>query len=109
MEEEAREILRSVLALERPQARNLVLSEALKPSPEETVLRWLASQDREQLFTTTITQAEILYGVEMLPGGKRRTRLYAAIQQLFAKEFHERVLPVPIAQRCHRHSKHQGL
>jgi predicted nucleic acid-binding protein len=32
----------------------------------------------------------------MLPGGKRRTRLYAAVQQLFAEEFHERVLPFDV-------------
>ncbi len=70
-----------------------VLSEALRPSPEETVLRWLASQDRDLVYTTAITQAEILYGIEMLPAGKRRTRLHAAVERLFSEEFHERVLP----------------
>lgn len=70
-----------------------VLSEALKPSPEEAVLRWLAEQNREAVFTTAITQAEILYGVELLPSGKRRNRLHAAVERLFVDEFPERVLP----------------
>jgi toxin FitB len=70
-----------------------VLSEALKPSPEETVLRWLAEQNPSAVFTTVITQAEILYGVEMLPSGKKRSRLHAAVERLFADEFPERILP----------------
>ncbi len=70
-----------------------VLSEALKPAPEQAVLRWLAEQNPQMVFTTAITQAEILYGVELLPTGKRRSRLHAAIERLFVDEFPERVLP----------------
>ena len=70
-----------------------VLSEVLRASPNETVLGWLAGLDREQVFTTAITQAEILYGIETLPSGKRRTALQAAVARLFAEVFHERILP----------------
>jgi hypothetical protein len=49
-----------------------VFSEVLKPAPSGVVLRWLGRQDRLAVFTTTITQAELLYGVEVLPAGKRR-------------------------------------
>jgi len=70
-----------------------VLSEALKPSPDEVVLRWLAEQNRDAVFTTAITQAEILYGVEMLPPGKRRSRLHAAVERMFTDEFPGRILP----------------
>lgn len=45
------------------------------------------------VFTTAITQAEILHGIEMLPSGKRRGRLRAAVERLFADEFPERILP----------------
>ena len=69
-----------------------VISEALRPSPDEAVLRWLAKQDRDLVFTTAITQAEILYGVELLPAGKRRNRLRGAVERLFADEFRGRVL-----------------
>jgi hypothetical protein len=35
----------------------------------------------------------VLYGVEVLPTGKRRARLYSAIENLFAAEFRGRILP----------------
>lgn len=70
-----------------------VLSEALKPLPSVAVLDWLASQEPSSVFTTTITQAEILYGIETLPAGKRRMRLLAALKKMFAGEFEGRILP----------------
>jgi toxin FitB len=70
-----------------------VLSEVLRPLPDEHVLRWLEKQDRDLVFTTAVTQAEILYGVEMLPAGRRRNRLHSAVERLFADEFHGRILP----------------
>ena len=70
-----------------------VLSEALKPLPSGIALRWLAAQEPLTVFTTTITQAEVLYGVEALPPGKRRMRLQAAVEKIFAEEFEGRILP----------------
>jgi hypothetical protein len=69
-----------------------VLSEALKPSPSGIVLRWLAAQEPSAVFITTITQAEVLYGIEVLPAGKRRTRLAAIIEKLLSEEFDDRIL-----------------
>jgi predicted nucleic acid-binding protein len=69
-----------------------VLSEALKPSPSGIVLRWLAAQEPSAVFITTITQTEVLYGIEVLPAGKRRTRLAAVIEKLFSEEFEDRIL-----------------
>ena len=45
------------------------------------------------LFTTTITQAEILYGIALLPVGKRREELSQAAQLMFSEDFAGRVLP----------------
>ncbi|MEX2304154.1 MAG: type II toxin-antitoxin system VapC family toxin [Bryobacterales bacterium] len=70
-----------------------VLSELLKPSPSRTVLTWFAKQPPLHLFTTTITQAEILYGLELLPGGRRRNALHTAIEAIFAEDFSGRILP----------------
>ena len=70
-----------------------VLSEALKPAPSGQVLRWLAAQTPSAVFTTTITMAEVLYGVEAMPAGKRRTRLLAAVENMFAEQFEGRILP----------------
>ena len=70
-----------------------VLSEALKPLPSSTVLAWLAAQTPSAVFTTTVTLAEILYSVEALPRGKRRTGLLSAVEKMFAAEFEGRILP----------------
>lgn len=70
-----------------------VLSEVLKPAPSLTVLHWLSVQEPLAVFTTTITQAEVLYGIEVLPEGKRRGRLSIMIDRLFADEFQGRILP----------------
>jgi predicted nucleic acid-binding protein len=44
------------------------------------------------VFITTITQAELLYGVEVLPAGKRRMTLFAVIEKLLAEDFQDRIL-----------------
>jgi predicted nucleic acid-binding protein len=60
-----------------------VLSEALRPIPEARVMTWLANQPRAALFTTTVTRAEILYGIHLLPSGARRQSLWRATQAIF--------------------------
>jgi toxin FitB len=70
-----------------------VLSESLRPKPSARVLEWLRRQSRATLFTTSITEAEIRYGVELLPSGKRRTALSVAITQIFDVDLAGCVLP----------------
>jgi toxin FitB len=70
-----------------------VLSEAMRPTPAREVLRWIADQPTSGLFTTSITQAEIMYGIELLPKGKRRVTLQSAVQALFEEDFAGRILP----------------
>jgi predicted nucleic acid-binding protein len=69
-----------------------VLSEALRPSPEPSVLKWLAKQPRTSLFTTTVTQGEVLYGIRRLADGKRRRGLWDAAKQIFSEYFAGQVL-----------------
>jgi predicted nucleic acid-binding protein len=69
------------------------LSETLKPVPSSILLRWLASQDTVSIYTTAISQAEMLYGVEALPPGKRRQHLAKVVEEIFAEDFAGRVLP----------------
>jgi toxin FitB len=70
-----------------------VLSELMSSSPAPAVRHWLARQVSPQLFTTSISMAEILQGIEMLPQGKRREGLSAAAQTMFTGLFLGRVLP----------------
>ena len=70
-----------------------VLSEVMRPLPTAEVLRWLATHPASRLFTTAITQAEILYGLELLPRGKRRAALQSAVEAMFEEDFADRILP----------------
>lgn len=69
-----------------------VLSELLKPMPSELVMSWFLLQDEQQLFTTSITQAEMLLGVALLPTGKRQADLQQATTAIFVEDFANRVL-----------------
>lgn len=70
-----------------------VVSETLLPAPSSRVVSWLQSQDQLRIYTSAITQAEILFGCEILPAGKRRDRLKAAVEDIFARDLRGRVLP----------------
>ena len=70
-----------------------VLSELMKPAPADRVVRWVAAQPAASLYTTSVTQAEILHGILLLPAGKRRNALQAAAEAVFAKDLGGRVLP----------------
>jgi predicted nucleic acid-binding protein len=69
-----------------------VLSEALRLVPDPSVLQWLANQPRKSLFTTTVTQGEVLYGIRVLSDGKRRRGLWEAATQIFSEDFAGQVL-----------------
>jgi toxin FitB len=69
-----------------------VISEALRPVPEPSVLDWLANQPRASLFTTTVTRGEILYGIRLLSDGKRRRGLWDAAIKIFDDDFADQVL-----------------
>ena len=70
-----------------------VLSELMRPRPAQTVVAWIAAQPAASLFTTAIAQAEILYGVALLPAGRRRNGLAATVDAIFELDLAGRVLP----------------
>ena len=69
-----------------------VISEVMRPQPSPLVLNWLNTQDSNQLFITTVTLAEIGYGLRVLPEGQRRRHLHSRFEQFIAQAFEERVL-----------------
>lgn len=69
-----------------------VLSELMKSQPDLVVVEWVDAQPEPELFTTSITEAEIFLGVELLSRGKRRDALLAAAEKVFAADFGERIL-----------------
>jgi predicted nucleic acid-binding protein len=59
-----------------------VVSEAMKPDPHPSVRDWLNSQASETLYLSSVTLAELLFGVAVLPQSKRKNKLEEAVNGL---------------------------
>ena len=69
-----------------------VLSELMKPDPEQAVIAWMDRQDPATLFLTAITVADILYGIARLPEGKRKSRLRELGAAVLQEDFAGRII-----------------
>ena len=69
-----------------------VISELMRPVPDDTVLQWMNAQRKLDIGTTAITVAEILYGIEAVAEGRRKAQLMEAAALLFDSEFRGRIL-----------------
>lgn len=72
-----------------------VVSEAMKPQPNEAVRAWLNEQAAETLYLPSVTLAELLFGIAALPSSKRKKLLANALDGLI-ELFSERVLPFDV-------------
>jgi predicted nucleic acid-binding protein len=70
-----------------------VVSEVIKPNPDPAVARWLARQPQAEPFVPAVTEAELRFGVAILPEGRRRDALAKAIEGILTQTFAGRVLP----------------
>lgn len=74
-----------------------VISETQRPSPSPKVMAWMDGLDPSSTYITAITAAELVFGVNRLPDGKRRTKLSQAVSAILEIDFHERILPFDTA------------
>ena len=70
-----------------------VVSELMRERPSPVVLRWMDNQLTDNLFVTSITEAEIRTGIAILPEGERQRGLAIAAERLFGVFFAERISP----------------
>jgi len=70
-----------------------VVSELMRPAPAAAVVAWIGRQSRQQFCTTSLTEAELRYGVALLPHGRRRDAVARGVDALFRADFRDRVLP----------------
>lgn len=70
-----------------------VVSELMRPTPEQSVTAWVAGQAASSLFLTAVNEAELRFGVEIMPAGARRDAVGAAIDALLREDFAGRILP----------------
>jgi len=78
-----------------------VVSETMKPDPDLNVVDWLDRQAAETLYLTSVTIAELLFGVAAMPTGRRKGRLAHTVSGLI-ELYAGRVLPFDLdAARQH--------
>ena len=73
-----------------------VVAELMRAAPAPAVLAWLQQSSGTGLYTTSVTVAEIRYGVARLPDGRRKHDLQQAANEIFAA-FPRQVLPFDLA------------
>ena len=69
-----------------------VISELMRPTPDPAVVAWVEGRSLASLYTTAVTEAELRYGVAILPAGRRRDGLQRALQSVLDVGFRGRLL-----------------
>ncbi|MFM2282209.1 MAG: hypothetical protein RLZZ444_4440 [Pseudomonadota bacterium] len=70
-----------------------VISEPMRSRPDTKVQAWLNNQALSTLFLTSVSQAELMVGVEMLPDGQRKRTMASEMDALLESMFRARILP----------------
>ncbi|HET6467166.1 MAG TPA: type II toxin-antitoxin system VapC family toxin [Geminicoccaceae bacterium] len=74
-----------------------VISELMRPAPDEGVARWFERQPLDELATTAVSVGEILYGLDLVPDGRRKADLAARFAAALQRAFADRILPFDAA------------
>ena len=70
-----------------------IVSELMRPVPTPSVAAWIAERDAAEMYLTAVSEAELRFGVAILPAGKRRDALDAAMRRWLDLGFANRILP----------------
>ena len=70
-----------------------VVSEAFKPARNPAVESWFGSVERASLYLSSVSKAELLHGLALMPAGKRKVDLANVIWSFLAEELHTEILP----------------
>ena len=71
-----------------------VISELVKPAPDNQVIEWLKSTDEASLYLSVLTIGEIEKGIAKLPESSRREKLETWVRRDLADRFRERLLAI---------------
>jgi hypothetical protein len=70
-----------------------VVSEFMTSLPAAAVRAWLNAQDGSKIFLTTLSVAEISFGLRVMADGQRRRLLADRFEQFLVNAFESRILP----------------
>lgn len=69
-----------------------IISEIMKEFPDENVIKWLSQQNSLTLYVSSISIAEVRYGLNIMPESKKRSRLESSFISVMQSAFYQRVL-----------------
>ncbi len=70
-----------------------VLSELMRPSPNAAIASWIAERATSSLHLTAVSEAELRFGLAIMPPGRRRDGLAEGLERMLRTGFANRVLP----------------
>ena len=70
-----------------------VLSELMWPAPNTAITSWVAEQTTSTLYLTAVSEAELRYGLAIMPPGRRRDGLAQGLERMLRTGFANRILP----------------
>ena len=70
-----------------------VVSELMRPLPNPAVESWIASRPAASLFFSAVGEAELRFGLAIMPAGRRRDALASEIEAMLRDDFADRILP----------------
>jgi predicted nucleic acid-binding protein len=78
-----------------------IISAIMLPTPHPNVVDWLRQQDADRIYISSVTVAEVHYGLECLPDGKRRRALQERFDRFLTLGFHDRTLSFDLVAAQH--------
>ncbi len=78
-----------------------VISELMRPVPSSAVFNWVAVRPMQGFFLSAVTEAELRFGLLIMPEGARRERLGREFDRILADGFADRVLSFDSAAAIH--------
>ena len=70
-----------------------VVSELMRPAPEPAIASWVVDRAASSLYLTAIGEAELRFGLAVMPPGQRRDGLVASLERMLRTGFANRILP----------------
>lgn len=71
-----------------------VISELVKPVPNEKVTSWIKNIDENQLYISVLTFGEIQKGIEKLSDGQKKKKLTLWLEDDLSQRFENRIIPI---------------
>ena len=70
-----------------------VLSELMRPASDTVIASWVAERATSSLYLTAVNEAELRFGLAIMPQGRRRDGLAEGLERMLRNGFANRVLP----------------